>query len=70
MTKYPEVYLGDGVYASFDGWHIILDLRAQPPTLPITTIALKPEVLRSLDKYRQDIQTATQEDIDGSARTR
>lgn len=22
-------YLGDGVYATFDGWHIILDLSAQ-----------------------------------------
>ena len=27
-----DTYLGDGVYASYDGYHIWLDLRAQDPT--------------------------------------
>ena len=44
-------YLGDGVYASFDGYHIILDLRGQDST---TRIALEPEVIDNFDKY-QDI---------------
>ena len=38
-------YLGDGVYASWDGYHIWLDLRAQDST---TRIALDPEVFRAL----------------------
>ena len=24
MTERPETYLGDGLYASFDGWQIVL----------------------------------------------
>lgn len=41
-------YLGDGVYATFDGYHIILDLRAQDN---FTRIALEPNVLRALIRY-------------------
>ena len=42
-------YLGDGVYASFDGYHIILDLRGQDS---FTRIAMEPAVLEALDLYR------------------
>ena len=45
-------YLGDGVYASHDGYHIVLDLRAQDST---TRIALEPQVLDSLDNYRKAV---------------
>ena len=48
-----EDYLGDGVYASFDGYHIVLDLRAQDD---FTKIALEPSVLDALDKFRKRIQ--------------
>ena len=47
-----DVYLGDGVYASFDGYAVWLDLRAQDAT---TRICLEPEVLAALDRYRQRI---------------
>lgn len=47
-------YLGDGVYASFDGYHIVLDLRAQDST---TRIALEPSALTALNRYVSDIQT-------------
>jgi len=40
-------YLGDGVYASFDGYHVILDLRQQDNS----QIALEPDVLKSLKLY-------------------
>ena len=43
----PETYLGDGVYASFDGDRFTLDLRGQEPTMPITKIVLEPAVLRA-----------------------
>ena len=45
-----DQYLGDGVYASFDGFHIILDLRAQDTT---TRIALEPSVFALLVAYRE-----------------
>jgi hypothetical protein len=48
-----DLYLGDGVYASFDGYHIILDLREQDST---TRIALEPAVLKWLDRYRQNVR--------------
>ncbi|MFT5483313.1 MAG: hypothetical protein ACI9GW_001970 [Halieaceae bacterium] len=46
----PDEYLGDGVYASCDGYHIILDLRGQDST---TRIAVEPAVLEALDRYRE-----------------
>jgi hypothetical protein len=46
-----DTYLGDGVYASFDGYHIVLDLRAQGTD----RIALEPQVLEALDAYRKRI---------------
>lgn len=50
-AKMSDEYLGDGVYASFDGFGITLDLRAQEPTVPITTIVLDPEVYQALVNY-------------------
>lgn len=44
----PDDYLGDGVYASYDGYHVILDLRGQSGT---TKIALEPNVLESLGRF-------------------
>lgn len=43
-----EDYLGDGVYASYDGYHVILDLRAQDAS----RIALEPAVLAALLQFR------------------
>jgi len=44
-----DQYLGDGIYASFDGTSIILNLRRQDST---TRIALDPEVFDALVRYR------------------
>lgn len=48
------IYLGDGVYASFDGYHVILDLRAQDST---TRIALEPAVMEQLKAYGNHIES-------------
>ncbi len=45
-------YLGDGVYASFDGFSITLDLRGQDNT---THIVLEPEVLLRLNQFSVDL---------------
>lgn len=57
----PDEYLGDGVYASFDGWHIWLDLRQQETSPGTSRIALDPSVLRKLDEYRAFISAAVEE---------
>ena len=44
-------YLGDGVYASWDGYHITLDLRGQDTT---TRIALEPQVMQMLSQFKRD----------------
>lgn len=51
-----DTYLGDGVYASWDGYHLWLDTRAQDP---VNRIALEPAVLEQLDNYRRRIQSET-----------
>jgi hypothetical protein len=48
-----DEYLGDGVYASYDGYHVWLDLRAQDSS----RIALDPAVLAAFDEYRRKIQS-------------
>jgi hypothetical protein len=53
MLAAYHTYLGDGVYASFDGYHIVLRLNAHDDDS--TVIALEPCVLKSLDDYRQRI---------------
>ena len=57
MSDLPEAYLGDGVYASCDGYHIILDLRAQGSD----RIALEPAVMDRLLKYQKDLKVLTEQ---------
>ena len=49
-------YLGDGVYASFDGHTIWLELKGQEPTLPVTKIALEPDVMQALMDYKKELE--------------
>ena len=48
-------YLGDSVYASFDGYHIILTTENGLPDDPSNQIALEPSVLRKLNDYNKRI---------------
>jgi hypothetical protein len=52
MSKRPETYLGDGLYASFDGWQIIL--RA-PREDGDHWVGLEPEVFNELIKFQQQV---------------
>lgn len=52
MDNKKERYLGDGVYAVFDGQRIVLDLRGQDST---TKIVLEPEVFDELNKFADSI---------------
>ena len=56
--KFPKKYLGDGVYASFDGWHVWLhvgDHKNNP------CVGLDPEVLANLFKYDKDVRVPISE---------
>lgn len=52
--KIEDRYLGDGVYASFDGYHVVLDLRGQDTT---TRICLEPTVFGALKEYVEVIES-------------
>lgn len=43
-----EDYIGDGVYVTFDGYAITLDLRGQDNT---TRIVLEPQVMQNLKDF-------------------
>lgn len=57
MTLIPDDYLGDGVYASTDGYGITLDLRQQGTD----RIYLEPETLAALDRFRKRLSDARAE---------
>lgn len=59
MTSQP-IYLGDGVYASFDGYQIQLHLGAhtKPPL-----IALEPDVFFTLRSYANKVWMLNDEQI-------
>lgn len=56
MPDTKDEYLGDGVYASHDGYQLWLDLRAQDPNI---RIALEPAVWKALLRYASQIGLAT-----------
>ena len=51
-------YLGDSVYADFDGFSIVL--TTENGYGPSNTIALEPNVLRALDHYREALKNRLQ----------
>jgi hypothetical protein len=53
FAKIPQkYYIGDGVYASYDGYQIVLEAN-----IPTTDrIALEPSVMRNLNEYWEKIQ--------------
>ncbi len=52
MPEVIEEYLGDGVYATFDGYYITLDLRAQND---YTKVALEPQVFDALIRFKERV---------------
>jgi hypothetical protein len=49
MTNPRPDYLGDGVYAEFDGYHIVL--KANDHRFPTDTIAIDPHTWEALKRY-------------------
>jgi hypothetical protein len=55
----PERYLGDGVYVTFDGYNVTLDLRAQGGA----EIVLDPGVMRVLMEFNELCRHHPAEDV-------
>lgn len=51
----PEMYLGDGVWATFDGFAIWLSTRGQGQN---HQISLEPEGVENLEKFIQRVKAA------------
>lgn len=51
MIDPDKQYLGDSVYAQFDGYHIILTTENGYPDDPHNRIALESQVLSALNQY-------------------
>jgi hypothetical protein len=50
-----EAYLGDGLYARFDGWHVIL---TAPRLGGDHFVGLEPEVLVAFEKWLKQVRAA------------
>jgi hypothetical protein len=53
MSNQPE-YLGDGVYATYDGWYV--ELRLSRHDVPFA-VALEPPVMEKLIAYYRRVAT-------------
>jgi len=53
MTMIMEEYIGDGVYASYDGYHIVL--KTLGSLGPSNKIHLEPPVMQRLKEYEGKI---------------
>ena len=60
MTDKYKRYIGDAVYAAFDGYHIILTV--EDGIKATNRIALEPAVYNALVKYRGDLQAMVDAD--------
>ena len=49
-------YLGDSVYAEFDGYHVILTTENGLPNDPSNRIAMEDQVIHALNNYVQAIR--------------
>jgi len=55
MEPVDKAYLGDSVYAEYDGYQITLTTQNGLPTDPSNRIVLEPEVVSNLEKFVKTI---------------
>lgn len=55
-TSKMKTYLGDSVYADFDGYHVVLTTENGSPVDPSNRIACEPEVLTALDQFIKELR--------------
>jgi hypothetical protein len=52
----PKTYLGDGLYADFDGYHVVL--TAENGIRATNTVYLDPQVLQAFSEYLKSLREA------------
>lgn len=60
MFEITDRRLGDGVYASFDGYHIVLELRGEDS---VTRITLRMSVLLSFLNFSDEVREGLKPDV-------
>ncbi len=60
ITQQRE-YLGDSVYAAFDGFGLVLTTENGLSDDPSNTIVMNPEVLAALDRFRESLKAPGEE---------
>lgn len=60
-VKVEPSYCGDGVYASFDGYHLILTTGHHLPALAANKVYLEPDVIGHVLAYIETINKAKTE---------
>ncbi len=56
--EFPQMYLGDGVYANYDGYHVVLELKEQESA---PKIFLDPDVIKAMGDYMKTIHGIVKE---------
>lgn len=56
----PKIYLGDSVYADFDGFAIVL--TTENGYGPSNTIVMEPEVYNALVQYAEHLRAPSKQD--------
>lgn len=60
MANILKEYLGDGIYASWDGFQIAL--KANHPEYPTDTVYLDPSVVEAFERFRKEIAASLKEE--------
>lgn len=58
-----DEYLGDGVYARWDGYHVWLDLRGQAGRAGTWEIGMEPPVLRRFEAFVRRVRIAESQPV-------
>ena len=61
MASPYKKYLGDSVYADFDGYAIVLTTENGLPSDPSNTVVLEPQVMECLELYKTWLEARLKE---------
>lgn len=61
MGRTGKIYLGDSVYAEFDGMHVVLTTNNGLPTDPSNEIFLEGKVINALFQYVESLKPPKEE---------
>lgn len=63
MPQFPRTYLGDSVYADYDGFSLILTTRNDDGP-PLNEIVMEPSVIKAFNLYCQSVAQVIREEVE------